>query len=182
MQHPTRKELEAGLAHILAAPRDGGALRMIVRRPRVDEREVLEEGVLDLEEGLVGDNWRTRGSGRSASEYADMQLNVMNCRVTALVARSPERWPLAGDQLFVDLQLGEDNLPPGTRLTLGGAVIEVTAVPHTGCRKFSARYGLDAVRFVNSPDGRRHNLRGINAKVIEPGAIRVGDIASKVQP
>ena len=114
------------------------------------------------------------------SANPDMQLNVMNALVTALVAQSRERWALAGDQLYIDLDLGDDNLPPGTRLKLGEAVIEVTAVPHTGCRKFADRYGLDAVKFVNSRHGRQHNLRGINAKVVEPGTIRVGDIASKI--
>ena len=182
MQHLTREELEACLPHIHAAPKDGGVLEMIVRRPRTNEREVLEEGVLDLKEGLVGDNWRARGNGEDSAVHGDMQLNVMNARVTALVARSRERWALAGDQLYVDLDLSDDNLPPGIKLQLGEAVIEVTAVPHTGCRKFTARYGVDAMKFVNSRHGRQHNLRGINAKVIEPGTIRVGDIAKKIQP
>ncbi len=178
--HLTREELEAGLAHIQASPRDDGILEMIVCRPRTNEREVLEEGRLDCDEGLVGDNWSGRGTGKDAEMHRDMQLNIMNSRVTELVAQGRGRWPLAGDQLYLDLDLGDENLPPGTRLKVGGAVIEVTAVPHTGCQKFSARYGLDATRFVNSRNGRRLNLRGVNARVVASGTIRVGDVASKV--
>jgi MOSC domain-containing protein YiiM len=104
----------------------------------------------------------------------------MNARVAALVAQDPDRWALAGDQLYLDLDLSEDNLPPGARLALGAAVLEITAEPHTGCKKFSARFGLDASRFVNSPEGKRLNLRGVNAKVVQAGTIRVGDVARKL--
>ena len=96
------------------------------------------------------------------------------------VSGSQERWPLAGDQLFVDLNIGLDNLPAGTRLAVGAAVIEVTAEPHTGCKKFVARYGMEAMTFVNSPEGKQMCLRGINTKVVEAGAIRVGDKITKV--
>ena len=181
MKHLTREELEAGLAHIQASPSDGGRVEMIVRRPRTDQREVLDAGELDPEAGLVGDKWLSNKRGHDP-EYLDMQLTLMNARVAALVAQSRERWALAGDQLYVDLDLGDENLPPGTRLRLGEAVVEVTAVPHTGCQKFSARFGVDATRFVNSKRGRQLNLRGINAKVVEPGMVRVGDIATKGQP
>lgn len=178
------EELEAGLDHIRAAPRDEGALKLIVRRPRIEEREVLQEADLDLIEGLVGDNWRTRGSSRTpdGSSHPDMQLNIMSARVIALVARHPDRWRLAGDQLYVDLDLSAANLPPGTRLALGSAVIEVTDQPHTGCKKFVQRFGADALRFVNSPLGRELHLRGINARVVQPGRIRVGDLARKAAP
>lgn len=180
--HLTMKELEAGLDEILDAPKDEGVLKLIVRRPRIEEREVLEEAELDLVEGLVGDNWRTRGSSRTpdGSSHPDMQLNIMSSRVIALVARSPERWQLAGDQLFLDLDLSAENLPPGTRLALGSAVLEVTDQPHTGCRKFVERFGADALKFVNSPRGRQLHLRGINARVVQPGMIRVGDLARKL--
>ena len=181
MKHLTREELDAGLAHIQASPHDGGRLEMLVRRPRTDERETLDAGVLDPGEGLVGDNWRNKGQGQDPAEHLDTQITLMNSRAAALIARCRERWALAGDQLYVDLDLGGDNLPPGTRLQLGEAVLEVTAVPHTGCRKFSARFGPDSTRFVNSKHGRRHNLRGINARVVASGAVRVGDIARKVR-
>jgi hypothetical protein len=179
--HPSWSELEAGLPQIRQAPKDGGVLEMIVRRPNVDQREVVEEAALDVVDGLVGDSWRRRRSSRTAdgSPHPGMQLNVMNSRVIALLARDRDRWPLAGDQLFLDLDLSEENLPPGTRLSIGEAVIEVTGVPHTGCQKFVARFGDDAVRFVNSPTGRALHLRGINARVVRPGRIAVGDRVAK---
>ena len=175
--------LEAGLASIRQSPRDEGLLRLIVRRPGVDAREVLDTGELNLEEGLVGDSWRLRPSSRSVDgrPHPDMQLNIMNARAAALVAQRDERWPLAGDQLYVDLDLSGENLPPWTRLAIGSAVIEVTDQPHTGCRKFVDRFGLDAMKLVNSPVGRALNLRGINARVVEPGTIRVGDVVRKLR-
>jgi hypothetical protein len=181
VKHLTTGELDAGLVTIRQSPKDHGVLALIVRRPRVGERELLDEAELDLREGLVGDNWGTRGSSRTAdgSPHPEMQLNIMNVRVTALVAQDRERWPLAGDQLYIDLDLSSDNLPPGTRLALGSAVLEVTAEPHTGCQKFVARFGREAMQFVNSPLGRQLHLRGINAKVVQPGVIRVGDMARK---
>lgn len=176
--HLTLEELEGGLDEIRAAPKEEGLLKLIVRRPGIEEREVLQEATLDLVEGLVGDNWRTRGSSRTpdGSSHPDMQLNVMSSRGIALIAREPHRWQLAGDQLFIDLDLSTANLPSGARLALGLAVIEVTSQPHTGCRKFAERFGTDALRFVNSPAGRELRLRGLNAKVIQPGVIRTGDV------
>ena len=183
VKHLTIEELEAGLEMIRQSPQDNGILKLLVRRPQEGEREVLELGELDLVHGLMGDNWLTRGcrSTSDGSAHPDCQLNIMNFRVIALLAGEKERWPLAGDQLYLDLDLSGDNLPPGTRLALGSAVIEVTAEPHTGCKKFLARFGLPAIKFVNSPLGRQLNLRGINAKVVKPGMIRVGDFACKTQ-
>ena len=142
---------------------------------------MLEDGELSLRDGLVGDNWRSRSSARTSdgTPHPDMQLNVMNARMVALLAGTKSRWPLAGDQLFVDLDLSADNLPPGTRLSIGTAVIELTAQPHTGCGKFVERFGVDAMKLVNSALGRRLQLRGVNAKVMQPGRIRVGDIVKK---
>jgi hypothetical protein len=181
MEHLTMEALEAGLAEIRRSPKDEGVLELIVRRPSIGQREVLMEGELDVAAGLVGDTWSTRASTRSKDGLAhpDMQLNIMNARAIALVAQDRERWRLAGDQLFVDLDLSAENLPPGTRLALGSAVIEVTPQPHTGCQKFVSRFGANAMKFVNSPVGRQLNLRGINAKVVQPGTIRVQDVARK---
>jgi len=181
-KHLTMAELEAGLDEIRRSPKDEGILEMIVCRPRVSERVVLAEGELHPLDGLIGDSWRSRGSSRTAdgSAHPEMQLNVMNSRAIALVAQSKDCWPLAGDQLYLDLDLSKENLPAGTRLALGTAVIEVTAQPHTGCKKFVARFGPEAMRFVNSEVGRQLCLRGINAKVVEPGVIRVGQVAKKL--
>ena len=181
-KHLTTAELEAGLDAIRQSPKDEGVVALIVRRPQVDAREVLEEGELDLVEGLVGDSWKVRASTRTpdGSPHPDMQLNVMNARVIALVAGEKGRWSLAGDQLFIDMDVSQENLPPGTRLALGSAVIEVTDQPHTGCKKFAARFGLDALKLVNSPVGRQLQLRGVNAKVAQPGVIRVGDLVKKL--
>ena len=181
-RHRTPEELEAALAHIRQAPADNGTLDLIVRRPAVDEREVLETGTLSLEEGLVGDTWNKRGSSKTpdGGPLLDAQLNIMNARAAAAVAGPINRWALAGDQLYIDLDISAENLPPGTRLALGEAVIAVTAEPHTGCAKFSARFGLDALRFINSPTGRALNLRGINARVIQPGTISKGDRVTRL--
>ena len=175
-------ELQAGLERIRQSPKDHGVLEMIVRRPAIDQREVLESGRLDPAAGLEGDTWSVRGSTRSAdgSAHPDMQLNIMNARVIELMAQGKQRWPLAGDQLYIDLDLSEDNLPAGTRLSLGAAVIEITAQPHLGCKKFTARFGLEAMQFVNSDVGKQLHLRGVNARVVRAGIVRVGDRASKL--
>jgi len=174
MSHRSPEELAAGLDEVARSPVGVGTLELIVRRPAVEQREVVDTAELDLDIGLVGDNWSTRNPGGKADP--ERQLTLINARAVALVAVDPDRWPLAGDQLYVDLHLGGVELPAGTRLAIGDtAVIEVTAPPHTGCAKFSARFGVDALRFVNSPAGRALNLRGINARVVTPGTIRRGD-------
>jgi hypothetical protein len=181
--HLTTPQLEAGLAAVRQSPKDAGALELIVRRPRVGHREVLEEGQLDTAVGLVGDTWQYRGSSRMADKtlpHPEMQINVMNARAIALISQDPARWALAGDQLYVDLDLSLANLPAGSRLSVGSAIIEVTPQPHTGCGKFVERFGLDAMKFVNSPIGRELNLRGINARVVQNGTIRRGDIVRKI--
>lgn len=182
MKHLTTEELEAGLDEIRRSPSDKGVLKLIVRRPETEQREVLTEGTLDPAHGLVGDNWLARGNRHTEDGSADpeMQLNIMNARVIALVAQDPDRWALAGDQLYIDMDLGPDNLPPGTKLSIGSAVIEVTPPPHTGCKKFVARFGKDAMVFVNSGVGRQLNLRGINARVVKAGTIRTNDVAVKI--
>ena len=180
---PTASELEDGLDLVRAAPASGGAVAMIVSRPATGERVVADVGELDVDDGLVGDSWRTRGSTSTADGAADpdAQLTLMGVRAVALVAGvDRSRWPLAGDQLYVDLDLSEDNLPVGTRLALGTAVVEITAKPHPGCAKFTQRFGLDAFRLVNSPEGKRLRLRGVYARVVTAGQLRVGDRAEKM--
>lgn len=181
--HASAAELEAALREILQSPKDAGEVKLIVRRPRVDQREVLEEAQLSVDEGVAGDTWRFRASSKmpdKASPHPERQITIMNARVAALVARHPDRWALAGDQLFVDLDLTEANLPPGTRLAVGSAVLELTPQAHTGCRKFVERFGLEALKFVNSPTGRELRLRGIYARVAQGGVVRRGDIARKI--
>ena len=181
-KHLTPAELEAGLDAIRQSPKDQGTLELIVCRPQTGTREVLEQANLDLIEGLVGDSWRGRGSSRTPDGSADpqTQINIMNSRAVALLARSKDRWQLAGDQLFIDLDLSAANLPPGTRLAIGSAVIEVTDKPHNGCKKFMERFGLDALELVNSPVGKQLHLRGINARIVHPGVIRPGDHVKKL--
>jgi MOSC domain-containing protein YiiM len=169
------------LDEIRAAPSHAGRVELIARRPREGEREVLEEARLDPVEGLVGDNWRERGSRATpdGSAHPDMQVTLMNARVAATIARTRERWPLAGDQLYVDFDLSAGNIPPGTRLRVGSAELEITAIPHTGCGKFARRFGTDALKFVNSKTGRELNMRGVNAKITVGGTVRVGDEVGK---
>lgn len=173
---------DTGLEVVRAAPRDRGTVELIVRRPAVDGREAVDEAQLDLEEGLVGDGWRARGrSGGRRPPNPDAQVTVMSSRAIALAAGERDRWPLAGDQLYVDLDLSAENTPAGTRLAIGAAVIEVSAKPHLGCAKFRGRFGFDAVRFVNSPHaGQGLRLRGINARVLSAGDVHVGDTIRKL--
>jgi hypothetical protein len=182
MEHLSLAELETGLDHVREAPADSGTLELIVRRPATSEREVLTESTLHLDTGLAGDNWKLRGSISTpdGSAHPDAQITMMNARAALLVARGPERRPLAGDQLYADLDISVANLPPGTRLALGSAVIEVTGKPHLGCAKFLARFGRDALKFVNSRTGRELRLRGLNARIVVPGTIRAGDVISKL--
>lgn len=180
--HSTLEELGARIDHVRAAPSNRGTLEMIVIRPAVGERLVLDEAELDRVHGVVGDSWKDRGSSRTAdgSSHPDMQLNIISARVLDLIAGGRERWSLAGDQLCVDFDLSEANIPPGTKLQVGDAAIEITDQPHTGCGKFSSRYGTDALRWVNSPEGKALHLRGVNARVVEPGVIRTGDVVTKL--
>lgn len=173
----TRDELESGLDDVRAAPADVGRIDLIVRRPDVERREVIEEAVLDLEVGLVGDNWKPRGSRSSPDGRAKpaAQLTLMNARSARLICGGRDAWPIAGDQFYVDFDLSVAACPAGTRLMIGTAVIEVTDLPHTGCAKFARRFGEDALRVVNSPEGRALNLRGVNARIVEPGVVRQGD-------
>ena len=181
-EHLDLERLEAGLDEIRRSPADGGTLLMIVRRPGIDQREVVEDGSLDIAVGLTGDSWQDRPSSSSADggPHPLAQVTIINSRMLDLVARSRERWPLAGDQLVIDLDLSAENLPPGTRLSIGSAVIEVTEKPHTGCLKFAGRFGHDALRFVSTPLAMELRLRGVNTRVVQSGAIRAGDTVAKI--
>ena len=184
MGHRTTAELEAALDHIRRAPGDDGHVDLVVGRPANGEREVLSVGVLDAEVGLVGDNWLARGNRRTPDGSADplAQITVINARVSRLVAADPAHRAMVGDQLHVDLDLDVANVPAGSQLAMGTAVIEVTAKMHLGCAKFVDRFGRDAMRFVNSPQGRALRLRGLNARVVVPGTVRRGDRVRKVRP
>lgn len=182
VKHLTMQELESALDHLREAPKDNGVVHLIVRRPRTDDREVLEHAELDPVKGLIGDSWCFRPSSRTLdrSPHPEMQINIMNARVTALVAQEKDRWRLAGDQLYIDMDLSKENLPGGTQIAIGTAVLEVSPLPHTGCHKFVDRFGIDAMKFVNSPVGKELCLRGINARVIKGGVVRVGETARKI--
>ena len=182
IQYRKADELQAGLDEIGRSPVDDGTLELIVRRPDVGLREVLAEGELDVADGLVGDNWSRRPSSTTAdgSPHPDMQLTLINSRLLALISPDPERRALAGDQLAVDLSLSPDDLPVWSRLRIGDAVLEVTDQPHKPCAKFSRRFGVESYRFVNSEAGKALNLRGINARVVQPGTITKGDTVRKL--
>lgn len=181
MEHLPRQRLEAALGRIRDSPRDGGRVVLVVCRPTVGVRELPGEAMLDQASGLAGDNWLERGSKTTPDGSADpeRQVTVMNARVAELVAGGTDRMPLAGDQLYVDLDLSVDNLPAGSLLAVGQAVLQVSHAPHLGCAKFVERFGAEAMRFVNSRTGRRLRLRGMNARVVRPGLVRPGDLAAK---
>ena len=176
------EQIEAGMEAVLRSPADGGSLVRMVRRPDMERREIVDEGVLDVDFGLVGDNWKARGSTSTPDGSANpvAQITVMNSRFLSLIAQSEERWELAGDQLIVDLDLSMESLPPGARLSIGSAVLEISEKPHTGCAKFSARFGQDALRFVSTPSGREQRLRGVNTRIVQSGTVRVGDPVTKL--
>jgi MOSC domain-containing protein YiiM len=181
-RHPSPDQLEAGLGEILRSPRDRGLLRAVVIRPATDARQSLRRCELSPEQGVQGDHWASGcwlflPDGRP---HPDVQVTIMNSRAIALIAQDEARWPLAGNNLYVDLDLSAANLPPGTRLAIGAAVLEITAVPFNGCKKFAGRFGLEATRFVNSKTGKRLRLRGVYARIARPGTIEVGDLVCKL--
>lgn len=177
--HQTTAELESKTENILAAPKDAGPIEMIVRRPGENEREVVESGVLTSEGGLVGDSWIDRVD-EEGNPHMAAQLTLMNARVADAVAVSRDRWPLAGDQVYIDMDISHENLPAGSRIQVGDAVVEISDVPHTGCAKFAGRFGKEALRFANVGAGRDNRFRGVNAFVVEGGSFSVGDKVTKL--
>jgi hypothetical protein len=174
----TRAELEASLFLLDSAPVDQGTLSLVVRRPALEAREILSEGVLDVDDGLVGDNWLSRATSHAVAggRHLDAMVTVMSARMIGLLADDDIGRAEAGDQLYVDLDLSHDNLPTGSRLGIGdAAVLEVSAKPHRGCKKFQRRFGDEALAFVNGEDGTRLRLRGLNARVLQGGVVRPGD-------
>jgi hypothetical protein len=172
--------LEESLAYIQGAPADHGTVELIVRRPGVDEREVITEAWLDVGSGIEGDGWSARTPAGMTGPDPEAQLTVVNARAALAIAGGRERWPLAGDQLYVDLDISQTNLPAGTRVQIGTAVIEFSSKPHTGCKKYSARFGVDALAFVSTTVGRDLRLRGANCKVVVSGRVRAGDLIRKL--
>jgi MOSC domain-containing protein YiiM len=183
-EHRTLGELEAGLAEIRRSPAERGEVRQIVVRPERGERQLPAAGELTPAAGLVGDRWARHNDRRlpDGRVNPDTQITLMNARAAALIAGPADRWPLAGDNLVVDLDLSLANLPPGARVRVGEAVLEISAEPHTGCAKFAKRFGPPALKFVNSPEGRALRLRGVNATVVRAGPVRVGDPIRKLPP
>ncbi len=171
--------LNTHLDSIRQAPKEVGTVELIVCRPEEGERNVLSTAELTVEEGLLGDSWKTRGFKQGPANV-EMQINIMNARATAAIEEDKARWPLAGDQFYIDFDISKENLPAGTRFQIGTAILEVTEEPHLGCKKFSERFGKDAVMWVNSDEGKALNLRGINAKVIEAGTVNTGDAVKKL--
>ncbi len=188
LPYRTTAELVARLDEVRSAPAEQGTVHLVVRRPRPGDREILDEGRLDTEHGLVGDEWLSRATSRAiaSGRHLDAQINVMSARMVRLLSDSLDEQTYAGDQLFLDLDISVANLPTGSRLAFGepgdgGAVIEISAKPHNGCAKFTARYGEDAMRFVNDETGKALRLRGFNARVVESGVVRAGDTVRVVR-
>ncbi|MEM7334639.1 MAG: MOSC domain-containing protein [Chloroflexota bacterium] len=175
-------QLNEGIPVILESPKNNGRIDLITIRPATNERVLKDEVEISIENGVEGDNWKTRGSNSmpDKSSNPEAKITIMNSRVIKHITQSDSGWEWAGDQFFVEMDLSEENLPAGQQLQLGTAVLEVSAVPHTGCAKFVARFGKDAHKFVNNQYGRSQRFRGVNLKVIKGGTVKVGDTAQKI--
>lgn len=175
-------ELWSGWETLEKSPTDVGTIEMIVRRPEREEREEVQQAEFDPQQGLIGDNWYVRGSSSTpdGSAHPEAQITLMNSRVIQLIAGDRSRWELAGDQLFVDLDLSQDNLPIGQQIKVGDVILEIAELPHTGCAKFAKRYGAYARKFVMTDEGKQLRFRGVYAKVIQGGNIKVKDTITKL--
>ncbi len=181
-KHLTRAELEAGLPEILQSPKDNGLVEAITVRPVSEERRVVQSTRMTLSGGVEGDHW-ANGCWKSTEDgkpHPDVQICIMNSRCINHIAGSRENWAPAGDNLFVDMDISPDNMPPGTRVSLGSVILEITDTPHNGCAKFVERYGREATVFVNTGEGKRLRLRGIYGRVVQDGAVSVGDVITKI--
>lgn len=179
--HRSREALESDYSAMERSPQTAGTIKLIVIRPGVDRRIVIDEGELDVDVGLVGDNWHDRVGHQVAEPSAkESQITLMNSRIAELLSPERSRWPLAGDQLFVDLDLSKENLAPGQRLRIGSAQLEISEMPHLGCKKFMARFGLDALAFISTEIGKFERMRGVYARVTKSGFVRVGDTVEKI--
>lgn len=182
MRHLDFDELKAGLDAIRESPATTGRLEAIVVRPTSNDRQSLDECELTPEGGVTGDNWALGcwlelPDGRP---HPDVQVTIMNSRSISLISQDRSRWPLAGDQLFADFDLSTTNLPVGQRIAIGSTVLEISHQPHLGCKKFAQRFGNDALKFVNYPEGKALRLRGVYARIIEPGTVATGDPIRKI--
>jgi hypothetical protein len=176
------RDLDPTYADLHAAPRDHATVTLLVARPGTDQRLTVSTADLDVERGMIGDDWQARGSWEKRGDRAnrEAQLTLMSTRVLAAIEPDPSRWPLAGDQVYLDLDLSEENLSVGTRLALGSAEVVVTALPHTGCKKFAARFGHDALRWISTHEGRALRMRGMYVQIVKSGTVRVGDTVRKL--
>ena len=182
LRHLTFDELNAGLAHIRASPKEEGRLEAIIARPAPGERRDLASSEISLAGGVHGDHW-AKGCWKTTADGKpdpDVQICMMNARCIELIAQERSNWPPAGDNFFIDMDLTPGNMPPGTRLGIGSAIIEVTGIAHNGCASFIERYGRDACVFVNTGEGERLRLRGIYARVVRDGRVSVGDKVKKL--
>jgi len=179
MTYQTTEQLESGMARVIDTPKDQGLVRLVVRRPAKSQREILEVGRLDTEQGLVGDDWINRPNKTTGRPSPYAQVTVMNARAAELISGDPEpaAWAQCGDQLYVDLDISEANMPAGTRIEVGDAVLEVQAEPHTGCVQFREWWGGDALRHINTKEGLALRMRGANTSVVRAGDVRPGDTA-----
>lgn len=183
MTHVTTAIIEKQLPYVEASPKDNGVIKLIVVRPKTNKRQILDSCFISYEKGMEGDNW-TLGCWKTTedgSPHPDVQIAITNYRIHEIFSNLDKDRALAGDNLFVDLDLSERNLKAGDRLALGSAIIKITSVPHNGCGKFKERFGIDALKFVNSPIGKQMHLRGIYAKVIQNGIVSVNDTIKKIE-
>jgi MOSC domain-containing protein YiiM len=176
----TMDQLEAAWTSEPPAPRDDGSVRLICVRKGGGIHETPGEIEITAHHGLQGDRWSQRDP--HADPDGATAVTLMNVFVAELVGDGEQPLDAAGDNLLIDLDIGTDALPPGSRLTIGEAVLRVSEQPHTGCSTFRDKFGLDALRWVSTPDGRARRLRGVNCSVVRAGIVRVGDPIAVQRP